>query len=72
MSDLVAAAPPLKIVRVSNTTLFRLAADAYDDATLWTAIAEYNGLDSPWIESLTEVRIPDRGALQSNGGVLGA
>lgn len=71
MTDTIAAALPMALVRVSNTNLYRLAADHLGDATLWTYIAEANGLIDPWVVPLTEIRIPDPQGLVSTGGVLG-
>ncbi len=50
-----------KTIDVSNTTLFRVAADEYDDATLWTYIADVNGLTETNI-SLATLIIPPKPA----------
>ena len=54
----VAAAPPSKIVRVANTTLYHVAAYQLGNALLWTLIAQANGLMDPWIGAMTELKIP--------------
>lgn len=60
---------PAKVVRVSGTTLFHVAARELGDATQWNRIARLNGLTDPWITAETELKIPQAG--QGNGGVLG-
>lgn len=67
----VGQAIPAKIVRVSNTTLYRVAANELGNALWWPRIAQLNGLTDPWIGELTELKIPT----PVNGtpdGVLGA
>lgn len=54
----MAGAVSARLVRVSNTTLFQLAADYLGDALYWTRIAKLNKLDDPWIGPLTEILIP--------------
>src|SRR4051794_35766129 len=54
----MAGAVPARLVRVSNTTLFQLAADYLGDPLLWTQIAKLNRFADPWIGGLTEVLIP--------------
>jgi len=39
-----------QIIQVSNANLFQLAAQYYGDATLWTTIAEANGLTDPVVQ----------------------
>lgn len=68
----LATAPATRITRVSNTTLFALAAKFYGNALLWTKIAEVNGLEDPWITGLASIIIPN--APQNPGsptGILG-
>lgn len=55
----LATAPATRIARVSNTTLFALAAKYYGDALLWTKIAEVNGMVDPWITAAAAIIIPD-------------
>ena len=64
----VGQAFPAKVVRVSGTTLFHVAARELGDATQWNRIAQLNGLTDPWIAELVELKIPRPGV--SNGGVL--
>jgi hypothetical protein len=54
----VAATIPAKTIRVSNTTLFHIAAKQFDDALEWVSIAQMNGVIDPWLFALTEVAIP--------------
>jgi hypothetical protein len=68
----VASAIPAQIVRVSNTTLFHLAAQYLGDALQWPAIARLNGMTDPWIVALQEIKIPpqiDKAAVAT--GLLG-
>lgn len=70
MTTYLGQAIPAKIVRVSNTTLYRVAADELGNALWWTRIALLNGLSDPWIGELTELKIPV--AINGNpDGVLG-
>lgn len=65
---LIGQAFPAKVVRVSATTLFHVAAKELGDATQWNRIARLNGLVDPWIGPETELKIPQPGT--SNGGIL--
>ena len=69
----IAAAVPAQIVRVSNTTLYHLAATYLGDAMRWTDLARLNNRVDPWIVALTEISIPpvvDQSVTPD--GVLGA
>lgn len=46
---LIQAGAQGKIVTLSNANLYQLAAENYGDATEWTAIAEANGLTTPFV-----------------------
>lgn len=61
-AGLVPLAIPAKIVRVSGTTLFAVAAKELGSALLWETIADLNGLTDPWLDGLVELRIPARKA----------
>lgn len=63
----IGAAVSSRIVRVSNTTLFAVAARELGDPTQWYRIAQLNSLVDPWITGLTELKIPQPGV--SNGGI---
>lgn len=71
-------AVPAKIIRVSGTSLFVVAARELGDSTQWYRIAEMNfaaltnadGFVDPWITATVELAIPGPGV--SNGGILGA
>lgn len=65
----IAQALPAKIIRVSGTNLFRIAAIELGDATQWYRIAGLNGMTDPWITGVIELKIPGPGT--SNGGILG-
>jgi hypothetical protein len=72
MASYVAAGVPAQIIRVSYTTLFRVAAEYLGDAMYWTRIALMNGLTDPWITSLIELKIPVSNADWPTDGILGA
>lgn len=67
----IAGSVSARTVRVSNTTLFHVAAQYLGDATLWTAIAALNGMTDPQIVGLTTLTVPQGTGLVSNGGILG-
>lgn len=50
--------------------LFGVASDVYGDPTLWTGIAERNGLTDPQLEGVNTLQIPDNPP--NTGGVIGA
>jgi hypothetical protein len=56
--SLIGQTVPAKIVRVSGTTLFHVAARELGSAEQWERIARLNGLVYPWIVGLVELRIP--------------
>lgn len=56
------------LVVQAGGSLYRLAADAYGDATAWVDIAAANGLVDPEIEGIAELRVPPK--QNSSGGVL--
>lgn len=72
MASYVAAGVPAQIVRVSNTTLYRVAAEYLGDALYWTRIALINGLSDPWITQLVELKIPVPDNTGSPDGILGS
>ena len=55
----VAAAAPTKTARVSNTTLFHIAAQYFGNPLYWVNIAEANGLADPWVTQATTITIPN-------------
>ncbi|MCJ2084590.1 LysM peptidoglycan-binding domain-containing protein [Methylobacterium sp. E-005] len=59
-AGLVPLAIPAKIIRVSGTTLFAVAAKELGNAMLWETIADLNGIVDPFIGPLTELKIPAR------------
>jgi len=68
---LINAAPNAKVITVINGDLFSIAAKEYGDHTLWTQIAEANGLIDPFLEGINKLVIPKKAA-QSSGGILNA
>lgn len=60
MTDYVGQTYPAKIVRESGTTLFHVAARELGDAQEWERIAELNGLTDPFIDALTELKVPQQ------------
>jgi hypothetical protein len=67
----IAAAAPTRMVQVSNTTLFHLAAKFFGNALLWPFIAEANGLIDPWIFAQTTIIIPNQVPTSTPTGILG-
>lgn len=49
----------MRIVTVSGTNLFRVAAEQLGDATQWIRIAQLNGLTDPMLVGVVTLRIPD-------------
>ena len=69
----LASAPATRIARVSNTTLFALAARYYGNALYWSVIAAANGLSDPWVTGQANILVPN--LAPSSGaptGLLGA
>lgn len=62
MTSLVGQAFPAKIVRVSGTTLYHVAARELGDPQEWERIADLNGLRDPYIYALTTLKIPRKQA----------
>ena len=59
-----------KTVTVAGGNLYRLAADAYGDATLWYVIAAANGLWDPMLSPVpTALIVPPKPADGGNGGI---
>lgn len=58
-----------RIVTVSGTTLFEVAARYYGSATLWNRIAAANDLTDPKIIGVVDLVLP-RDPID-NGGILG-
>jgi hypothetical protein len=67
-TPLVGQSLTAKVVRVSATTLFHVAARELGDASMWDRIARLNGLTDPWIGPMTELKVPRPG--KSTGGIL--
>ena len=63
----IGQALPAKVVRVSGTNLFRIAATELGQAEQWYRIAALNKISDPWIVAATEIKIPQPGT--SNGGI---
>jgi len=57
---LINAGVNAKQINVNNTTLFQVAVQEYDDATLWTYIAQVNGLIDFEIASPITLNIPPK------------
>lgn len=49
-----------KEITVSGTTLFRVAAEQYEDATLWTYLAQVNNLSDPTITIPVTLMVPQK------------
>ena len=48
----------MRMIRVTNTTLFHVAAQELGDATQWNRIAVLNGLNDPMLNGLNELLLP--------------
>lgn len=57
-------------VSVAGGNLYQMAADAYNDAASWTAIAKANGLEDPMISGLQTISIPP--LPDGSGGIMNA
>ncbi len=71
MATYIGQALPAKIVRVSATTLFRVAALELGDALAWTRIAALNNISDPWISSFVTLKIPQKAATTGGGVPIG-
>jgi nucleoid-associated protein YgaU len=69
----LATAPATRIIRVTSTNLFAIAARVYGDGRLWTAIAQANGLIDPWVKGTVSLVVPPAPkGVGVPSGVLGA
>lgn len=59
-----------KLITVNGANLFQLAAQYYGDATLWTTIAQANGLTDPELKPGTPFVLVIPTQATSTGGVL--
>ncbi len=57
---LIDEAPNAKIINVSNTTLYFIAAKEYGDANLWTYLADVNKISDPEITTAMTLIIPPK------------
>jgi hypothetical protein len=57
-TEYIAATIPAKTLRVSGTTLFRIAMEQFGDPLQWVPIAELNDLIDPWIFGQADIEIP--------------
>jgi hypothetical protein len=67
----IAAAAPTRMVQVSNTTYFHLAAKFFGNALFWTDIAAANGAIDPWIFGQASITIPNQVSTSAPDGILG-
>ncbi len=49
----------MQTIEVAGGNLFRIAAEALNDATQWIRIAQLNGLSDPWLAGSATLRVPD-------------
>lgn len=49
----------MKTITLAGGDLYRLAAQYYRDASLWTVIAQANGLSDPFFSGVVTLVIPD-------------
>jgi hypothetical protein len=57
----------MKTIIVSNTNLFKIAAQEMGDAMQWVAIARYNNIRDPMITALTQLTIPTPSEIFAGG-----
>ena len=55
-------------VAVAGGNLYQMAADAYNDASRWTAIAKANGMTDPVVQGVQTVTVPP--TADDSGGVM--
>lgn len=67
----IAATVPAQTLRVSGTTLFHVAVEAFGDALQWVPIAELNDIDDPWITAQEDILIPPVIPSGTPTGILG-
>lgn len=71
MSVLVLSAAAARVVTVSNTTLYDVAAEHLGSAVQWTRIARLNGLLDPWIVGPVTLKLPDYDPNNLADGITG-
>jgi nucleoid-associated protein YgaU len=59
-----------QVITVNGANLFQLAAQYYGDATLWTTIAQANGLNDPEIPAGESVTLVIPTQTTATGGIL--
>lgn len=69
--NLIASGANGKIVTVNGGSLFALAAKYYGDATLWTSIANANGLTDPQLPTNMPISLIVPQTTTNTGGVIG-
>ena len=67
----IAATVPATTLRVSQTTLFHVAALVTGDPLQWVTLAEINGTIDPWVTPVTELLIPPVFPTGVQDGILG-
>jgi hypothetical protein len=65
--NLINSSPNAQIVTVVSTNLYKLAAEYYGDAMLWTLIAKANNLTDPQITGAATLIIPPFENQESTG-----
>ena len=68
MATPVITAATARMITVSGTNLFAVAAQQLGDATQWNRIAKLNAILDPFISSLTVLKLPPVNATAGNGG----
>ncbi len=71
MSGYIAQTIPAKVIRESDTTLFRVAMQQTGDPLQWVAIAQLNGMIDPWIVAEQDILIPPVLPSGEQTGILG-
>ena len=57
----------MRRITVSDTTLFHVAAQYLNDATMWIYLAELNHIKDPFIQGLSVITLPNISGLKGGG-----
>ena len=57
----------MRQITVSDTTLFHIAAQHFNDATMWIYLAELNRIHDPLIRGMAVIALPNTSGLKGGG-----